>query len=89
MHWFWDASFFNAYFCDAFGVARRVCTADYVQCEYVRKGQAIRKSEQAKPAEKRSINQTEYWKSLSRSFDKQFVDEARSKYDKRKRLQMA
>ena len=50
---------------------------------------AIRKSEQAKPAEKRSINQTEYWKSLSRSFDKQFVDEARSKHDKRKRLQMA
>lgn len=51
---------------------------------------AIRKTEQAKPAEtKRSMNQNEYWESLSRSFNKQFVEEACNKYDKRKRLQMA
>lgn len=56
------------------------------------KGQtmAIRKTEQAKSAEhSNSTKQDEYWKSLSRSFDKQFVEEARQNHDQQKRLQMA
>lgn len=42
-----------------------------------------------KRAEDSCASQREYWKSLSRSFNKQFLDEARKKYDTRKRLQMA
>ncbi|WP_165775796.1 hypothetical protein [Bifidobacterium scaligerum] len=34
-------------------------------------------------------NQEEYWKSLSRSFNKDFIKAAKEEHDKRKRLQVA
>lgn len=49
----------------------------------------IRKPECATHAERRNLNQTAYWMSLSRSFDKRFVDDARSKYDKRNQRRAA
>lgn len=37
----------------------------------------------------RDLKQEEYWKSLERSFNKDFIKDAREKYDRRKRLQVA
>lgn len=48
-----------------------------------------RKTTTPKRTENSGTSQREYWESLSRSFNKQFIDEARKKYDTRKRLQVA
>ncbi|MBT1179635.1 hypothetical protein [Bifidobacterium vespertilionis] len=36
----------------------------------------------------RNLNQDEYWKSLERSFNKDFIEQAREKYAQRQRLQV-
>ncbi|WEV53506.1 hypothetical protein OZX74_06190 [Bifidobacterium sp. ESL0798] len=42
--------------------------------------------ERAKAPTGRNLKQDEYWQSLERSFNKDFIEVAREKYDKRKRL---
>ena len=39
------------------------------------------------PGKGNGISQRAYWESLSRSFDKQFIDKARREYDPRNRSQ--